>query len=148
MIVNIVSLLVLVLLVVLFAWLATRAWRAKRAFVKWPGVILAGLLTLVFAAVTVVAVLGFVKLEARHANPVADLKVAGTAEQIARGGQLAWGCADCHSPAREPPLGGSTENYDFRRAARGCALGAQSDARRAAEGLDGRRDRARDPRRG
>ena len=111
MIGNIVSLLVLVLLVVLFAWLAARAWRAKRAFVKWPGVILAGLLTLVFAAVTVVAVLGFVKLEARHANPVADLKVAGTSEQIARGAQLAWGCADCHSPAQEPPLGGSTENF-------------------------------------
>ena len=73
--------------------------------------ILAGLLTLVFAAVTVVAVLGFVKLEARHANPVADLKVAGTAEQIARGGQLAWGCADCHSPTLDLPLGGSTENF-------------------------------------
>ena len=111
MIGNIVSLLVLVLLVVLFAWLATRAWRAKRAFVKWPGVILAGLLTLVFAAVTVVAVLGFVKLEARHTNPVADLKVAGTSEQIARGAQLAWGCADCHSPAQELPLSGSTENF-------------------------------------
>ena len=110
MIANIVSLLVLVLLVVLFAWLAARAWRAKRAFVKWPGVILAGLLTLVLAAVTVVAVLGFVKLEARQTNPVADLKVAGTAEQIARGGQLAWGCADCHSPVQELPLGGSTEN--------------------------------------
>jgi mono/diheme cytochrome c family protein len=111
MFVNIVSLLVLVLLVVLFAWLVTRAWRAKRAFVKWPGVIVAGLLTLVFAAVTVVAVLGFVKLDARHANPVADLKVAGTAEQIARGGQLAWGCADCHSPTLDLPLGGSTENF-------------------------------------
>jgi mono/diheme cytochrome c family protein len=111
MIGNIVSLLVLVLLVVLFAWLATRAWRAKRAFVKWPGVILAGLLTLVFGAITVVAVLGFVKLEARHANPVADLKVAGTAEQIARGGQLAWGCADCHSPAKELPLSGGAENF-------------------------------------
>jgi cytochrome c553 len=110
MIVNIVSLLVLVLLVVLFAWLATRAWRAKHAFVKWPAVILTGLLTLVFAAVTVVSVLGFVTLEAGHANPVADLKVAGTSEQIARGAQLAWGCADCHSPVGEPPLGGSTEN--------------------------------------
>ena len=82
MISNILSLLVFVLLAALFAWLATRAWRAKRAFVKWPGVILAGLLTLVFAAVTVVAVLGLVKLEARHANPVADLMVAGTPEQI------------------------------------------------------------------
>jgi mono/diheme cytochrome c family protein len=111
MIVNVIRLLVLVLLVTLFAWLATRAWRARRAWVKWPGAILAGLLTLVFAAVTVVAVLGFVKLEARHANPVADIKVAGTPEQIARGNQLAWGCADCHSPTLDLPLGGSTENF-------------------------------------
>lgn len=110
MIVNIISLLVLALLVALFAWLATRAWRAKRAFIKWPAVILAGLFALVFAAVTVVAVIGFAKLEARHANLVADLKVAGTPAQIARGNQLAWGCADCHSPVQELPLGGSTGN--------------------------------------
>ena len=88
MIGNIISLLVLLLFVVLFAWLATRAWRARRAWIKWPGVVLTGLLTLVFAAVTIVAVLGFVKLEARHANPVADLKVAGTAEQIAAAANL------------------------------------------------------------
>lgn len=110
MIVNIISLLVLALFAALFAWLATRAWRAKRALVKWPALILAGLFTLVFAAVTVAAGIGLVRLEARHANPVADLKVAGTPAQIARGGQLAWGCADCHSPALDLPLGGSTEN--------------------------------------
>ena len=138
MIGNIVSLLVLVLLVVLFAWLAARAWRAKRAFVKWPGVILAGLLTLVFATITVVAVLGFVKLEARHANPVADLKVAGTAEQIARGAQLAWGCADCHSPAKEPPLSGSTENFIAGGPPLGGFVRHQPHVRWAAEGLDGR----------
>lgn len=111
MIVNIISLLVLALLAALFAWLTIRAWRSKRAFVKWPAVILAGLFTLVFAAVTVVAAIGFVKLESRHANPVADVKVAGTPAQIARGGQLAWGCADCHSPTLDLPLGGSTENF-------------------------------------
>lgn len=110
MVINIISLLVLVLLVALFAWLATQAWRARRAWIKWPGAFLTGLFTLVFAAVTVVAVIGLVKLEVRHANPVTDLTVAGTPEQIARGGQLAWGCADCHSPVLEPPLGGSTEN--------------------------------------
>ena len=134
MIGNILSLLVLILFVVLFAWLATRAWRARRAWVKWPGVILAGLLTLVFAMVTVVAVLGFVKLEARHTNPVADLKVPGTAEQIARGGQLAWGCADCHSPTLDLPLGGSTENFIAGGPPRGRPLRHQPDARRTAAG--------------
>ena len=111
MLVNIISLLVLVLLAALFAWLASRAWRARRALVKWPAAILAGLFALVFAAVAVVAVIGFVKLESRHTNPVADIKVAGTPEQVARGEQLAWLCADCHSPAQELPLSGSTENF-------------------------------------
>ncbi len=110
MIVNIISLLLLALLAALFAWLATRAWRAKRAYVKWPAVILAGLFTLIFAAVTGVAGIGLVKLEARHANPVADVKVAGTPAQIARGNQLAWGCADCHSPTLDLPLIGGAEN--------------------------------------
>lgn len=107
---NVISLLVLVLLAGGFAWLFGRALRARLLLVKVPGLILSGLLTLVFAAVSLVAVIGLVKMEGRHANPVANLKVAGTPEQIARGEQLAWGCADCHSPTLELPLGGGTEN--------------------------------------
>ncbi len=79
---NIISLLVIVLLAVLFAWLFSRALAARRIWVKAPGLILAGLLTLVCAAAAVVAVIGLVKLEGRHANPVAELQVAGTPEQI------------------------------------------------------------------
>ncbi len=107
---NIVSLLVLVLFAGGFAWLFSRALRAKRLLVKASGLILSGLLTLVFAVVSLVAVIGLVKMEGHHANPVADLKVSGTPEQIARGEQLAWGCADCHSPTLDLPLSGSTEN--------------------------------------
>ena len=111
MIANLVSLFVLVLLVALFVWLATRAWRVKRVFAKWPAAILTGLLALVLATATVVVVIGFVRLGARHANPVVDPKVAGTPEQLARGAQLAWGCADCHSSNLGLPLIGSTENF-------------------------------------
>lgn len=107
---NIISLLVIVLLAALFAWLFSRALTARRLWVKAPGLILAGLLTVVCAAAAAMAVIGLVKLEARHANLVAELQVAGTPEQIARGAQLAWGCADCHAPAQELPLSGSIEN--------------------------------------
>ena len=61
MIGNLFGLVILLALVLLFGWLAKRAWGAKRWFVKFPGVILAGLLTLVIAAVFVVAGIGFVK---------------------------------------------------------------------------------------
>ena len=143
MIGNILSLLVLVLLVVLFAWLAVRAWRARRAIVKWPGVILAGLLTLVFTAV--------------DRGGRSRLRQAGGAPQ--QSGRRSQGRGHGRTGrARRPtgvglrrlPLAGAGAaagrqhgEYDFRWAAPGCALGAQSDARRAVEGLDGRRDRAR-----
>jgi mono/diheme cytochrome c family protein len=104
---NVVSMLALV---VLFAWLFVCALRSRRLAIKIPGMILSGLLALLLAAITVVAALGFAKLETRHSNPVAKLQVAGTPDMIARGGQIAWGCSDGHSPNRQPPLSGSTDN--------------------------------------
>src|SRR5512136_2184475 len=74
MIANIISMLVLIALVVLFAWLVKRAWGSKHWFVKWPGVVLAGLLTLVLAAATGVAGIGFYRLSAPQSNPVPDVK--------------------------------------------------------------------------
>lgn len=111
MIFDFAGVLVLVVLVVLLGWLATRAWGAKNAIVKWLGVVLAGLLTLIFALVTVVGLIGFYKLNARHANPVADVRVAGTPEQIARGEKFANFCAGCHSTTLKPPLDGGQENF-------------------------------------
>ena len=55
MIGNLLTWLVIVVVTVVFGWLTWRAWRAKRWFVKWPGVVLSGLLTLVLAAVSVTA---------------------------------------------------------------------------------------------
>lgn len=106
MIFDLVGVLVLVVLVVLFGWLTMRAWGAKDAILKWAGVVLAGLLTLIFALVTGAGLIGFYKLNARHANAVASVQVAGTPERIARGGQLANFCAGCHSTTGKPPLDG------------------------------------------
>lgn len=82
---NILGLLVLALLAALLGWLTRRSWGAKRGWVKWPGMVLAGLFTLIFALLT----------------------VAGTPEQIARGEHLASVlCAGCHSLNGEFPMTG------------------------------------------
>jgi mono/diheme cytochrome c family protein len=115
MILNLISLLILVAIVVFLGWLVTRAWKAKRWFVKWPGVILSGLLTLVFALVVVVAGIGLAKMYATTSEPAPNLKVEGTPEQIARGKYVAYiACAGCHGANGEFPLTGGfdlgTEN--------------------------------------
>jgi mono/diheme cytochrome c family protein len=95
--IDFVSLLVLVGLTVLFGFLAYRAWGAKNKPVKWAGVIVAGLLTLVFGLVLAVVAFGTFKLNQNYnvSNPVVAVKVAGTPEQLARGKQLINSCG-CH----------------------------------------------------
>jgi mono/diheme cytochrome c family protein len=112
---DVVGILILIVAIALFGFLTTRAWKLKNAFLKWAGVFISGLLTLVPAALLVLALLGFVKLNARYDNPVAAIQVASTAAQIARGEQLANACTSCHSPGNELPLSGSNfaEKFDF-----------------------------------
>lgn len=108
---DFVGVIVLVALVALFSWLAKRAWGSKRKILKWVGLVLAGLLTLIFALALVVALIGFSKLNASQNNPAANVKVASTPDQLARGEKLAAGCTGCHSSAHHPPLDGGTENF-------------------------------------
>lgn len=110
MIGNMVSLLVLVALAVLFAWLAKRAWGAKQWFVKFPGVILAGLLALVFLLVAFLAGKGMAMVYLPASEPVPNLKVEGTPEQIARGKYLAYiDCVGCHGVKEEFPMSGGMD---------------------------------------
>ena len=104
---DIAGILILMVLIAVFGFLTIRAWKLKHAFLKWIGVIIAGLLTLIPMALLVLALMGFSKLNARYDNPVAAIKVAGTAAQIARGEKLANTCSSCHSPGNELPLSGS-----------------------------------------
>ncbi len=110
MLVNIVSLLVLIALVVLFASLARRAWRSRNAFVKWIGVIVAGLLTSILTLVTILAIVGLVKFNAALANPVPNVKVAASADQIAHGQKIINQCG-CHTMSGAPPLAGGNESF-------------------------------------
>ncbi len=102
-----VGVLIVIGLIVLFGFLTTRAWRLTNAFLKWGGVILGGLLTLIPTALLVLALAGFYKLNMRYDNPVTNIQVAGTAAQIARGEQLAHACVSCHTPVDQLPLSGS-----------------------------------------
>ncbi len=95
------------MLIALFGFLTARTWKLKNAVLKWGGVIVCGLLTLIPAALLVLGLIGFVKLNEQHANPVADIKVAKTSAQIARGEQLAHICVSCHTTNNQLPLSGT-----------------------------------------
>lgn len=106
----ILTLIVVLALAVLFLYLAVRASRA-RSWLRWPGMILSGLLGVLLLVAGAVGALGLNKLNnAPHQYTVADVRVAGTAEQVARGEQLAAICADCHSSTGSIVLDGSADN--------------------------------------
>ncbi len=101
-----IGVLILIILIALFSFLTARAWKLKNAVLKWAGVIISGLLTLIPAALLVLALIGFFKLDKRHDNPVANVQVAGTPAQIARGEKLANICVSCHTSNNQLPLSG------------------------------------------
>ena len=111
MLVNVLSLLVVIALVVLLAWLVRRAWRARNAFLKWAGVVLAGLLTLLLVLVAVFGARGIIVANQPRNAPIPDIQISGTPEQIARGQHIASTmCAGCHSTTGDVPLDGGNRS--------------------------------------
>jgi len=109
MMIDFVGLGVILLLTLLFGYLAFRAWGSKNAVLKWVGVILSGLLTLIFALVFIGAIIGTTRLNANlnSSNPAPSFQVAATAEQLTRGENYAKFCAGCHSSNQQLPLAGN-----------------------------------------
>src|SRR3990172_5325001 len=104
---NLIIVLIVLAVAVGFALLARRAWRSKRGLVKWGGLLLSGLLTLVIGFVGVLAVVGMTKLYIPTSEPAPNITLAGTPEQIARGEYLTnIGCAGCHGVEGKFPLTG------------------------------------------
>jgi cytochrome c553 len=104
---------ILVVLIVVFGFLTVRAVKAKRRWLKWVGVLLSGLLTIIPAALLILAMIGFYKLNQRFNNPVSEIQVTRTAAQIARGEKLANICTSCHTPGNQLPLSGSNFGMKF-----------------------------------
>lgn len=114
MIGNILILIVVIGLVILFGWLTYRAVRAQKLWVKIVGGLLAGLLTLILAAVAFFGGKGIAAAYFPDVPPAPELTVAGTPEQVARGDYLVnMSCIGCHSavgadgnPTEAHPLNG------------------------------------------
>lgn len=104
---NFVGFIILVVLIGVFAILTVRAWKATNRWLKWIGALLSGLLTLIPSALLILALIGYYKLSQRFDNPVANVQVFGTPDQIARGEKLANLCVSCHTPDNQLPLSGS-----------------------------------------
>ncbi|MEZ4860334.1 MAG: cytochrome c [Caldilineaceae bacterium] len=98
---------ILIVLIGLFGFLSKRAWQLKNVLLKWISVFLAGLLTLTATALLILGGIGFYKLNQRYANPIPDIQVAGTPDQIARGEKLANICVSCHTSGNQLPLSGT-----------------------------------------
>lgn len=110
MAINFLILLLVISLAILFGWLTRRAWSVHNPFLKWIGVIVGGLFTLVAGFVSALGVIGVVKYYNPPSNPVPELKVEGTAEQVARGEHLAAAfCVECHSTTRDFPMTGGVD---------------------------------------
>src|SRR5262245_54061174 len=105
---DVVSVAIVVLLLLLFGFLAFRSWRAKRMLWKLLGGIPFTLLTLVCLLVLVLASAGYAKINQSYnaSNPLANIKVQGTAEQVARGQKFANVCSGCHGNQGKLPLSG------------------------------------------
>lgn len=110
-----VGVLILAGLITIFGLLTFRARKARNRWLKWIGTLVAGLLTLVPAALLILAMVGFYRLNQRFDNPAADVQVSGTPDQIARGERLANLCVSCHTPGNTLPLSGSNfvAKFDF-----------------------------------
>jgi mono/diheme cytochrome c family protein len=109
MMANIFIWLVLAAIAALFAWLVFRAWHSPRWYIKWPGTVLGGLLSLILIAVCAASLVGFAKLYRTQGSPV-QLTVASTSEQVQRGQYLANAfCVACHSQTGDLPLTGGVD---------------------------------------
>jgi len=112
---DIVGVAIFVTLIVVFGFLTLRAWKAKSRWLKWVGAPLSGLLTLVSAALLILALTGFYKLNQHFDNPITEVTITPSPQQIARGAQLANICVSCHTPGSQMPLSGSNfaAKFDF-----------------------------------
>jgi hypothetical protein len=88
---DIISLILLVALAAFMVWIGWRALQVQSRVLRWSGVGLAAVLTILVSSVSALTATGLVKQHARSA-PLPSVKVELTPERIARGNL--GGCAD------------------------------------------------------
>ena len=104
---DILGVTLLLAVAVLGVWLISRSRRAANRIVKWVGLSVSSLVTLAVVLGLGAVSVGFYRIDfPRYHASAADIKVAGTPDQIARGARFAFLCASCHSAHGDPPLVG------------------------------------------
>src|SRR6516164_1678952 len=94
---DIVGLVVVIAIAASLIWLPFRVCWVRNGLLKWSGVVLAVLLTVLVSSVSALTIAGMVKEHVRRA-PIPDLKIEVTPERIARGKAVVDGfCSGCHS---------------------------------------------------
>jgi mono/diheme cytochrome c family protein len=112
MIINLLILLVLALLTLVFLWLLVRSFRSHHKVLKWFGVFITAVFSLLFLAVTVTAARGLYIIYSPRPAPQVNVQVNSTPEKIARGQYLAQVvCIGCHSSNQQLPLSGAHTNF-------------------------------------
>lgn len=107
MFVNLLVLLIVLAIAFFFGRLTVRAVKAQRMWVKILGGLGAGLLTLVFAALSFWGIKGMMTVYSPKVEAASDLKVDATPEQVARGEYIVnLGCVGCHGVGEALPLKG------------------------------------------
>jgi mono/diheme cytochrome c family protein len=110
MAVNLLILALVIGLTVFFGWLTRKAWKADNPILKWTGVVIGGIFTLIISLVAVLGMLGVFKYFNPPHNSAQEIKVEGTQEQIARGQHLASAfCVECHSTTKDFPMTGGVD---------------------------------------
>ncbi|MET4803111.1 mono/diheme cytochrome c family protein [Bradyrhizobium sp. LB11.1] len=96
---NIVSLILLVALAAFMSWIGWRASQVRSRVLRWSGVGLAAVLTILVSSVSALTATGLVKQHARSA-PLPSVRVELTPERVARGKAVTDSfCSGCHKAA-------------------------------------------------
>src|SRR5574338_1726242 len=110
MAINFLILIAIIGLAVFLGWLTRQAWRSDRPILKWAGVVVGGIFTLIVSLVAVLGLVGVFKYYNPPQHAVNEIKVESTPEQVARGGHLAAAfCVECHSTTRDFPMTGGVD---------------------------------------
>jgi len=104
---NVFAILLFIALTLGFATAVRAAWRTGKGYIRWPGVIVGGLLSVIALLVTGLSIKGFSAVYSKIGRPVQTMAVDRTADRVARGQHIANVlCASCHTTSTQLPLTG------------------------------------------
>ena len=112
MFINVIWLIAFVALTALAVRFFIRAVRSSRMPVRFGAGFFVGFFTLLLGLISVLGFLGMLTAYLPRGNPVVEIQVEGTAEQVERGRLLAnYSCSTCHSLDKKLPLSGGDDIF-------------------------------------